>query len=107
MDGVTENEPLDINPVIIPLGESSSDSEEDDEEEEEENQDVNVNEPGVIQEQIEQAEIGGGDPALAQVEALDDSKAMEIESDGERAVAEEFKCKYCTKTFGVKIKELR
>ncbi len=101
MDGVSESDTLDIKPVVIPLGESSSE-EEDDEDVEEEvgtSKEPEVDLPQARPEPEEVVEV-------AEIEAVEENdhevEEEEVEEEEESMTAE-FKCKFCPKIFKVSI----
>ncbi len=93
MDGVSDMDPVDIEPVIIPLGESSSDSDQEQEEEE-------GNDDGDLEGETGPSDQAGNDPE--KVLEMDANTAEELpmeQEEEEEKPKSEFKCNFCTETF--------
>ncbi len=101
MDGVSDTDPVDVKPVIIPLGESSTESEEEETDDNDEDKDE-----ADLEGDNGSGEQGGNDPekALDTHSAGDPDLDLDLDQDpdqdGEQPKSE-FKCNYCTVTFKV------
>ncbi len=105
MDGVNENEPICVAPVIIPVGESSTDSEEDSE-----NGDFSGERGGIYGDSGERGGNEKKDSSSSDEETPQEAKAADLRASdagqpmpgpSNDSTGYAFKCQFCEQTFEV------
>ncbi len=99
MDGITEHDPIEVKPVLIPLCESSTDSDEEEEEEEEEENMVADDAADSHEKESSDDDDDDNDELVAD-EATVDQHAVGTEQVEEHP-GSAFKCNFCKQTFQV------